>query len=87
LTTATAQTLRRIARKVDATRKTNGSTFEYNVTPHATTTFNLAMGAHSISHSTSPQHCIRKSTKQGCCGRTVTVTANAVSVVTDGCAP
>jgi len=56
-----------------------------SVTPHATTTVDLATGVVSVSNQSSQQHVSVRDSDIGCYDRTISVSANAVSGVADGC--
>ncbi|MBS0447139.1 MAG: peptide-N(4)-(N-acetyl-beta-glucosaminyl)asparagine amidase [Proteobacteria bacterium] len=85
LDTSISQTLRRVTRNVDAQGREVDDSFEDTVTPHNTTTY-FAAGGSSVADSASAQHYTERKTGSGCYDRTITVTANAVSAVKDGCA-
>ena len=85
LDTGISQTRKDVTRGTNADGTTWFQHYENTVAPHATTTFDESTGASSVSDMTSSQHLVRRDSGVGCYDRTISVAANAVTAVVDGC--
>jgi hypothetical protein len=85
LDTGISQTRKDVTHGTDADGTTWTHHYENTVAPHATTTFSQATGGSSVTDMWSSQHLVRRDSGIGCYDRTITVAANAVTAVVDGC--
>jgi len=85
LDTGISQTRKDVTRGTDADGTIWSKHYENVVAPHATTNIDMTTGISSVSNQYSSQHLVQRDSGVACYDRTITVAANAVTAVTDGC--
>ena len=85
LDTGISQTRKDVTHGTDADGTKWTHHYENTVAPHATTTFSSTTGGSSVTNMTSSQHYVRRDSGVACYDRTISVEANAVTAVVDGC--